>query len=156
MKKVILFDGECALCSSWIRFVFKNLSEIDKSILFLPSNTDLGISFLSDLDFKSIQSIHLVYENIFLSKSDAVLEILQYLKFPYPTVSKVLMILPKGLRDFFYEVVAKNRISWFGKKEYCPYNSLMSSISYGPNGNIDKEELSLHLQKYMDFRNRNL
>ena len=30
-----------------------------------------------------------------------------------------LMIIPKFIRDFFYNIIARNRYKWFGKKDAC-------------------------------------
>jgi len=31
----------------------------------------------------------------------------------------LLLVVPRPLRDNFYEIVAKNRYRWFGRKESC-------------------------------------
>lgn len=42
----------------------------------------------------------------------------RYLPFPYPLVG-VFWIVPRFLRDFVYDVFAKNRYKWFGIYETC-------------------------------------
>ncbi|MEM6831256.1 MAG: DCC1-like thiol-disulfide oxidoreductase family protein, partial [Bacteroidota bacterium] len=31
----------------------------------------------------------------------------------------VLIVLPSFIRDFVYDIIAKNRYKWFGKKDAC-------------------------------------
>jgi predicted DCC family thiol-disulfide oxidoreductase YuxK len=31
----------------------------------------------------------------------------------------VIKLLPTPIRDFFYDIIAKNRYKWFGKKDSC-------------------------------------
>jgi predicted DCC family thiol-disulfide oxidoreductase YuxK len=34
-------------------------------------------------------------------------------------VSFLFLYLPEFIRNYFYDVIAKNRYKWFGKKEAC-------------------------------------
>ena len=53
-----------------------------------------------------------------LERSDAALAIARCLPFPWP-VFGVFGVLPRGLRDALYRLVARNRYRWFGRTEAC-------------------------------------
>ena len=51
-------------------------------------------------------------------KSNAVLAIVFQLGFPY-SLLYVFKLIPRFLRNYVYDIVAKNRYQWFGEKETC-------------------------------------
>ncbi len=51
-------------------------------------------------------------------KSDAALRISQYLDGAWKLLI-VLLVIPRPVRDFFYDIIARNRYTWFGKLESC-------------------------------------
>ncbi len=62
----------------------------------------------------------LVYyrSGIIKQKSNAVLSIAVGLGFPY-SLAYVFKIIPRFLRNYVYDVIARNRYNWFGKKNTC-------------------------------------
>jgi predicted DCC family thiol-disulfide oxidoreductase YuxK len=52
------------------------------------------------------------------SKSAAALRVAKELNGPWKALYG-FMILPKFIRDFFYDIIARNRYKWFGKRETC-------------------------------------
>ena len=117
-KKVILFDGICDLCDSAIQTIIKN----DESDVFrfAPLQSDIGLQIVNErgIDTENIDSIILLEPGqAYYCKSDAVIEIAKHLKgYRWLKYSKPL---PQGLRNGVYEIVAKNRYKWFGRKEEC-------------------------------------
>jgi len=51
-------------------------------------------------------------------KSEAIIEISKLL-FGWPRLFIVISILPNGFRNWFYDIIANNRYTIFGKKEHC-------------------------------------
>ena len=51
-------------------------------------------------------------------KSDAALRVASYLKWPW-SWGRAAVILPRGLRDWAYDVIARNRYRWFGRHDAC-------------------------------------
>ena len=124
-NKVILFDGVCNLCSAFLHFVYLNDPKARFTLAWLQSAE--AIELLDDLQFvdKNIDSIIYIEQNRIYYKSAAFLKIVSQLRFPWP-VLWLGIIIPKPIRDWIYDFVAKNRYKWFGKKVEC----LM------PNGDI--------------------
>ncbi|KZS42255.1 thiol-disulfide oxidoreductase [Aquimarina aggregata] len=118
-EKIILFDGVCNLCNSAINFIIKR----DKKSIFRYASlqSEIGKKLIADrnIDISKIDSILLIDPKIaYYHKSTAALHIAKELSGLYPILS-VFLILPKFFRDWIYDIVAKNRYKWFGKKESC-------------------------------------
>lgn len=117
-ETIIFFDGFCNLCNSSVQFILKR----DKKgiFTFCSLQADAAQPYLKSASEKirSQDSMLLLKNGEFFSKSDAALEISKYLEFPWPLMNG-LKIFPKKLRDFVYDFIAKNRYKWFGKQDFC-------------------------------------
>lgn len=115
---IIIFDGICNLCNASINFLIK----IDKNNVFkfVAMQSESGEQLLKKYGFSTteIDSFLLISNKNLLTKSDAIVRISAQLPFPW-NLFFVLKILPKGMRDYLYSLVAKNRYKWFGKKNQC-------------------------------------
>jgi predicted DCC family thiol-disulfide oxidoreductase YuxK len=118
-KKVILFDGVCNLCNSAINQVI----DFDKKNTFLftalQSKTGQEITKQLGIDTTKVDSI-ILYENnmAYYIKSTAAIKIMNDLGGLW-VLTKLLWIFPENFRNYIYDIVAKNRYKWFGKKENC-------------------------------------
>ena len=117
--KIIVFDGVCNLCNGAIQFMIKR----DKKRQFRYTSLQgaLGKQLLAErnIDPSKIDSIILIEPDVaYYYKSSAALEISKGLSGMYPLMS-IFLIIPSPIRDFVYDIIAKNRYKWFGKKESC-------------------------------------
>ena len=115
---LILFDGECILCNSTVKFIIRN----DKKRIFkfaaLQSAVAKGIiSKTSDVS-NYPDSVILVESGKVYYKSEAILKILNLLGGVYK-VFVIFKIFPHFISDKFYDVIARNRYQWFGKRDSC-------------------------------------
>ncbi|MBS3739686.1 thiol-disulfide oxidoreductase DCC family protein [Mesohalobacter halotolerans] len=122
-KHILLFDGVCNFCNDSVRFIMKR----DKKDLYryasLQSELGQKLTQERDINTDEVDSIILIQPGeAYYIKSDAALEIAKNMSGLYPVLS-IFLFLPRGLRDFFYDLIAKNRYKWFGKKEACPMPS---------------------------------
>ena len=116
--KVILFDGVCNFCSFWVNFVIKR----DKNDIFrfaaLQSETGMQYLKLFGINITDPDTFVLINGENYFIKSTAALkvawELKSWLKISYP-----LIFLPISIRDFLYDLIAKNRYKIFGKKDVC-------------------------------------
>lgn len=117
-QKIILFDGVCNFCNFWVNFILDR----DKKDLFkfAALQSKLGNEILKkfNMDKSNLESVILLDGESVYSKSTAALKIAKELSGPVKILYP-LLILPKFLRDFFYDLIAKNRYKIFGKKEVC-------------------------------------
>lgn len=117
-KKIIFFDGYCNFCNSQVN----NILSIDKKNIFHFSalSSKFAINSLKGkIDKKSIgKSIVFLNNGIVYTKSEAVIMILSEIGGFYNLFS-FFKIFPSFILDFFYNIIAKNRYTWFGKSENC-------------------------------------
>ncbi|WP_109621939.1 thiol-disulfide oxidoreductase DCC family protein [Sediminitomix flava] len=118
MESVILFDGVCNLCNSSVNFIIDH----DKSnrFVFASLQSEEGEKILQKTGLSSdyLDSLVLVEGEKVFTKSTAALKIASGLAFPW-NLFKPLLFLPKAFRDFFYDIIARNRYNWFGKEDQC-------------------------------------
>ncbi len=118
-KKIILFDGVCNLCNGFVQFVIKR----DKKDIFRYASlqSEIGQQLISErnIDTDKMDSVIFIEPGVaYYTKSEAALKIGQHLK-GYRVISKLLNLIPSGLRDIVYDLIARNRYKWFGQKETC-------------------------------------
>lgn len=118
-KKIVLFDGVCNLCNGFVQFVIKR----DKNDIFRYASlqSKIGQQLISErnIDTKKLDSVILIDPGVaYYLKSDVALQIGLHLK-GYRTLSKILNFIPTGLRDIVYDIIARYRYTWFGKKDAC-------------------------------------
>jgi predicted DCC family thiol-disulfide oxidoreductase YuxK len=65
-----------------------------------------------------IDSIVLIRNGKLYKKSKAALLVSQKLNGLWPILS-IFLIIPNFLSDWVYDMIARNRYKWFGKKEEC-------------------------------------
>ena len=83
--------------------------------------SDIGIKLCKqhNIDTNIVVSIVLIKNDKVFIKSAAVLEILKDLPIGW-RIFRIGIILPRGIRDWLYDFIAKHRYRIFGKKEECP------------------------------------
>eukprot|EP01097_Dermamoeba_algensis_P007990 TRINITY_DN5175_c0_g1_i1.p1 TRINITY_DN5175_c0_g1~~TRINITY_DN5175_c0_g1_i1.p1 ORF type:complete len:163 (+),score=30.87 TRINITY_DN5175_c0_g1_i1:92-580(+) len=116
-KAIILFDGVCCLCNNFVNFVIDN--DPKKVFLFAPLQSQLGGVLLTQFSLPhDLSTVVLIKDECSYTKSSAALSVLSSLRMPYPLLYGFI-IVPKFIRDFVYDLVAKSRYSVFGKEEVC-------------------------------------
>lgn len=115
----IVFDTDCLMCSAWVRFVLRHERGPTARFVSAWSEEGLAIAGLHNLTPQDLDKTYLVvFRGQPLTKSDATFAILKTLRAPWHW-GVALSILPRSLRDRFYDLIAKNRYRWFGQKDQC-------------------------------------
>jgi len=114
---VVLFDGYCNLCNGAVRFVLERDSKrvFDFAALSWPVGEALKHEYP---ELEEVDSIVLYNGEKVYVKSSAALKIAGELGGLWP-MARIFWIVPRFLRDAIYGFVARNRYSWFGKKDTC-------------------------------------
>jgi predicted DCC family thiol-disulfide oxidoreductase YuxK len=114
---VILYDGVCVFCSRWVRFVA--VRDANRRFRFTaiqsPYGTRLAQAFGIDPDDPDTNAV--IRGGLAYFKSDAALTVLSAL--PGWGWVRVLLLIPKPIRDAVYNLVARNRYRIFGKYDQC-------------------------------------
>ena len=117
-KSLLLFDGVCNLCNSSVQFIL--LRDKKDRFRFASLQSDYGQNLLREhnLPTETFNSLVLVENDKVYKKSTAALRIARKLKGLWPLLF-AFIIIPPFIRNFVYDIIAKNRYRWFGKKEEC-------------------------------------
>ena len=118
-KQVIIFDGVCNLCNGSVNYVIKR--DKNARFKFAPLQSEFGQSIIKNFNVDTVKtdSILLYEEGKDISvKSTAILKIAKGLGFPY-NLMVIFFILPTFLRNWVYDIIARNRYKWFGRKDSC-------------------------------------
>ena len=115
---IILFDGVCNFCNNSINFVMDR--DTNGAFKFASLQSDIGQELLKQKGLKTsdFDSIVLLKNSTVYQKSDAALEITRELNGLWSWLY-IFKIVPRFIRDFFYNIIARNRYHWFGKTEAC-------------------------------------
>jgi predicted DCC family thiol-disulfide oxidoreductase YuxK len=112
--RVVLFDGVCVLCNSFVNFLLDN-DFAHSDLKFAPLQSDVGIALLGQHNLPlDIESIVLIERGQAFVRSSAALRIFKRMPTPWPSVYYVFALLPEPLRDIGYMLVAYNRYRMFG------------------------------------------
>ncbi|NND88775.1 MAG: thiol-disulfide oxidoreductase DCC family protein, partial [Flavobacteriaceae bacterium] len=116
--KIILFDGVCNLCNSSVLFVIKR--DPKNHFRFAALQSEIGKKLLTkhQIDPENTDSIVFIEDERVFVKSTAALRIARHLSGAWPIIS-VFFLVPKFIRNWIYDLIAKNRYRWYGKKDQC-------------------------------------
>jgi len=120
MKNVILYDGVCHFCNTWVNFLLRVDSK--GKFRFAALQSSIGKSLLESIgkDKEDISSVILIKEpGVYFVKSDAVIEVVKELGPIANFSAKLLSKLPNMARDAAYDGVAINRYKLLGKRQEC-------------------------------------
>ena len=120
-EAIILFDGVCNLCNSSVQFVLQHDNK--NQFLFASLQSDAARKLLLQFNYENeeMMSIVLIEDDKIYDKSTAALKIGKKLHPPWNFLYSFI-IIPKALRDVVYDVIAKNRYRWFGRRDKCIIN----------------------------------
>jgi predicted DCC family thiol-disulfide oxidoreductase YuxK len=121
---ILLYDGVCGLCNRLVQFILRR----DRQALFrfasLQSPLAAGILARHGANPNDFDTVYLVLDHelateSLLSRSDAVIFVMNKLAPPWPAAAFLLGLLPSFLRDLAYNAVARRRYRLFGRSEIC-------------------------------------
>lgn len=113
---ILFFDGVCGLCNHFVNFLMSH--DRHRRLRFATLQGEHAQKLVpaekrTDLDTVILFSQGDVYE-----RSQAALMAIAALGGAYRAV-KILLWIPRPIRDWAYDMVAKNRYQIFGKKDVC-------------------------------------
>lgn len=115
---VVVFDGVCALCSGWVRFLLRH--DRGAGFRFAAMQGAVGHDLLvaHGIDPMDPVSFLLVDGAAAWHDSDGVIEVLRRLGGVW-RLAVALRMLPRTLRDALYRLLARNRYRVFGRRAAC-------------------------------------
>ena len=113
-----MFDGVCNLCNGFVRFVIARDPGGRFQFGALQSAAARRVLELHDAPAPLPDTIVLIDEGQLFTRSTAALRIARRLPFPWP-LAYALIAVPRPLRDWIYNLIARHRYGWFGKSDQC-------------------------------------
>lgn len=115
---IILFDGICNLCNGAVQFVIRH--DPDAHFRFASLQSESGQQLLKEhkLQQTDFNSFVLIDENFVFTKSTAALRVAKKLR-GFIRLLGGFIFVPSFVRDGVYDLIAKRRYKWFGKKDSC-------------------------------------
>ena len=120
-RQLIVFDGVCVMCSRFAQFVARR--DTENRFRFAEAQSVLGRALfrhygLNDVDYETNL---LIQDGRAYGRMEAFVHIVSQLGAMWPCV-RAILVLPRPVRDWLYERLARNRYVWFGRYDTCPTN----------------------------------
>jgi predicted DCC family thiol-disulfide oxidoreductase YuxK len=117
-KKIIIFDGVCILCNSFVQFILKR--DRSKQFYFTTAQSDFVQDQVKTMQLKvnPMDSVIYLKNGKVLNESSAVLGILSDLGGIWKLMS-IFSLVPPLIRNAMYRFCARRRYRVFGMLETC-------------------------------------
>ncbi|WP_425052613.1 thiol-disulfide oxidoreductase DCC family protein [Psychromarinibacter sp. S121] len=117
-RDVIVFDGECVLCSGFFRFMLAR--DRERRFSYATAQSELGHALYTalGLPIDDFETNLVIVGGCIYGKLDAFAAAMRALPGPWPVLGAVRW-LPKPLKDPAYGVIARNRYRLFGRYDAC-------------------------------------
>ncbi len=117
-ENILLFDGVCNLCNHTVQFIIKR--DKGAKFKFTALQSDIGQALLKkyDLPLKDFESFVLIRKGNYYQRSSAALQVAKVLGWPW-RLFYIFILIPKFIRDFFYNIISNSRYNVFGRQDSC-------------------------------------
>ena len=115
---IIVFDALCVLCSAHAQFVLTHDRAGHFRLASMQDEVGAALYARCGIDAADPDTLVVVEKTRFLRDSDAILAIYGGLGWPWRALA-IGRLVPRGLRDRLYRLIARNRYRLFGKRQTC-------------------------------------
>jgi len=114
---LVLFDGFCHVCSGAVQFALPR--DRNNQLSYVPCQSPWGDELTArfGIDRAFPETFAFVDKGQMLFKSDAGIALLRRL--PFWRWIGIAWLIPRIIRDPVYDILARNRYKWFGKRDVC-------------------------------------
>ncbi|MEE4289927.1 MAG: DCC1-like thiol-disulfide oxidoreductase family protein [Erythrobacter sp.] len=113
-RPVFIFDHVCVLCSGGVSFIMKH--DRRGTIAFTPAQGELGSALARHFGIDWDESYIFIRNGRAFTKSDGYFEVARTLG-GWWRLALAFRLIPRPLRNWMYDRIARNRYNWFGKTE---------------------------------------
>ncbi len=124
-RDLVLYDGVCALCNGVVHSLLR--SDTQGRFRFIPQETPLAVEILRRFpaEARPVEGVILITAALTESeriyrRSDAVGEALGLIGGAWSPLRWLMRLVPRGLREFGYGLIARYRYRIFGRYATCP------------------------------------
>jgi predicted DCC family thiol-disulfide oxidoreductase YuxK len=120
---IVLYDGVCGLCNRAVQFLLKRDRHDRLRFASLQSDFAATLLKLHGIDHQDLDTVYVVLnqgkaDESLLAKSDAFLLFVKEIGGVW-TIARLGRIIPRPIRNWLYDFVARHRYQVFGKYEAC-------------------------------------
>ncbi|WP_372751240.1 thiol-disulfide oxidoreductase DCC family protein [Labilibaculum sp.] len=115
---IILFDGVCNLCDKSVQFLLTYNRKENLHFASLQSTFAKNLLQKENVQFQDLSTVIYIENGKAYTKSAAIFEVSKHLIYPWKAIH-YFSFIPKRITDWLYELIAKNRYNWFGRKNEC-------------------------------------
>ncbi len=118
-RPIFIFDGKCALCSSFVRFILRH--DRKQRLRLLAAQSPLGEALFRHFELKSsgdYETNILLVDGRALAKAEGSIRVFEVLGLPWSLVAAA-RVVPRPFANALYDLVARNRLRWFGARAIC-------------------------------------
>nr|WIE92251.1 DCC1-like thiol-disulfide oxidoreductase family protein [Mesorhizobium sp. WSM4875] len=117
-QPLLVFDGVCVFCSGFVQIVLK--IDRNKRFRLATAQSPLGEALFREhgLPTEDYDSNLAIIDGAAFTKLDSFVAVMAALGWPW-RAARLLLVLPRPLRDWLYDRIAKNRYALFGHKDSC-------------------------------------
>ena len=115
---LLLFDGECNLCNALVQFILRHDHQQRFRFAALQSATGQRVARELPAQERAADSLIYLRNGRLHTRSTAALLVARDLSGVWP-LAYGLIVLPRFLRNAGYDLVARHRYRWFGKRDQC-------------------------------------
>jgi predicted DCC family thiol-disulfide oxidoreductase YuxK len=120
---IVLYDGVCGLCNRAVQFLLKR--DRHDRLRFASLQSDFAATLLKrhGRDHQDLDTVYAVLNygeanETLLAKSDAFLLLAKVISGVW-SIARVARIIPRPIRNWLYDFVARHRYQVFGKYDAC-------------------------------------
>ena len=114
-KPLFVFDGYCVLCSGGASWLMRHGRG---RVRLASAQSQLGSALYRHYEIDPDQTYLLIASGTAASESTGYLRLCRLLGGSWRLVL-IFGLIPRGLRDSAYRMIARNRYRWFGKVDRC-------------------------------------
>jgi predicted DCC family thiol-disulfide oxidoreductase YuxK len=116
---IIVFDGQCVLCSANAQFVLRHDRRGHFRLASMQGEVGAALYRRFGIDPADPESMIVVDGERLHRDSDAIFAIYTGLGWPWRALAGVGRLVPRFLRDPVYRWIARHRYRLFGRREVC-------------------------------------
>jgi predicted DCC family thiol-disulfide oxidoreductase YuxK len=118
---IVFYDGECALCHAFVKFILKHDHNGEFRFSPLQGETIKKLIPLEMIKTLPDSVVVRAFAGELFLKSDGAIYVLKRLGPFYRFLALIVSIFPRFLRDIGYNLISATRKKIFGvKADYCP------------------------------------
>lgn len=132
-RDIIVFDAVCVLCSNFYKFVLKHDRAAQFSFVTAQSGLGQAIYAALDLPRDDFDTNLVIIDGQIYQRLDSFNQVMRCFG-GFWHILTISAVLPKGLRDFLYYKIARNRYRIWGKYATCIIPDAAVRDRFLPNG----------------------